>query len=134
MIYLDTSALVKLVRVENESAALINWIDDRPDEQLVASTLVEIELPRALRRHQEAALGSVAPILRKLYRIEMSATVRATAAAYQEPALRSLDAIHLATAEFLIASGAALTAFITYNRRLETTAKILGMAVVAPAP
>jgi predicted nucleic acid-binding protein len=47
--------------------------------------------------------------------------------------LRSLDAIHVATAEMLVASGKALTAFVTYDRRLADTARNLQLPVEAPA-
>lgn len=133
MIYLDTAALVKLVRVEAESAALVAWLADRPDHSLVCSTLVEVELPRALRRSQPAALGSVAGVLARLHRVEINAAVRATAGAYLDPLLRSLDAIHLATAEFLLSSGEVEGAFVTYDKRLAEAASKAGLSVAAPA-
>ncbi|MFY1672531.1 hypothetical protein ACN27G_21605 [Plantactinospora sp. WMMB334] len=59
--------------------------------------------------------------------------IRATAAAFAEPTLRSLDAIHLATAQVLTnESGAALTAFVTYDRRLLECAKEAGLPVASP--
>ena len=133
MIYLDTAALVKLVRVEAESVALVAWLAARSGEPLICSTLVEEELPRALRRSQPAALGSVAAVLARLHRVEMNAAVRATAGAYLDPSLRSLDAIHLATAEFLISSGEVDCAFVTYDKRLAEAAVRAGLTVEAPA-
>ena len=133
MIYLDTAALVKLIRVEAESAALVGWLNGHPDQSLVASTLVEVEIPRALRRSQPGALGAVAGVLARLYRIEINAAVRATAGAYVEPELRSLDAIHLATAELLVASGQPLQAFVTYDKRLAGAASSAGLPVHAPS-
>lgn len=132
MIYLDTAALVKLVRVEAESAALVEWLNARQDQSLVASALVEVEVPRALRRSQPGVLGAVAGVLARLYRIEMNAAVRATAGAYADPTLRSLDAIHLATAEFMVASGKPLQAFVTYDKRLAASAGESNLPVVAP--
>ena len=132
MIYLDTAALVKLVRVEAESQALVDWINGHAAEPLVASTLVEVELPRVLRRSQPGVLGSVAGVLSRLHRVEINAAVRATAAAYTEPMLRTLDAIHLATAELLVASGKSLTAFVTYDKRLADAAARVGLPVAAP--
>lgn len=133
MIYLDTAALVKLVRVEAESQALVDWLDKQTAQPLVASVLVEIELPRALRRSQPGILGGVAAVLSRLHRVEITAAVRATAAAYPEPTLRSLDAIHLATAEWLVASGSSLTAFVTYDKRLAEAAARASLPVVAPS-
>lgn len=133
MIYLDTAALVKLIRVEAESAALVTWLNDRQVEPLVASALVEVEVPRALRRSQPGVLGAVAGVLARLHRVEINAAVRATAGAYAEPALRSLDAIHLATAELLVASGKPLRAFVTYDKRLAAAAGVTGLPVATPS-
>ena len=133
MIYLDTAALVKLVRQEPESPALVEWLNGRAAEPLVASALVEVELPRALRRSQPGVLGAVAGVLARLHRMEINAAVRATAGAYAEPTLRSLDAIHLATAELLLASGVSVSAFVTYDLRLGAAARAVGLPVAAPA-
>jgi uncharacterized protein len=133
VIYLDAAALVKLVRVEAETAALVAWLNARTDRPLVASALVEVEVPRALRRSQPGVLGSVASLIGRLYRIEINAAVRATAGAYVEPALRWLDAIHLATAEYLVASGQSIEAFVTYDKRLAEVVGRAGLPVVAPA-
>ena len=132
MIYLDSAALVKLVREEAETPALVAWLNAQPDQRLVASVLVEIEVTRALRRSQPGVLGAVAPTLARIDRIEMGAAIRATAAAYVDPNLRSLDAIHLATAEELVASGKAVSAFVTYDVRLGAAARVAAFTVVAP--
>jgi predicted nucleic acid-binding protein len=132
VIYLDTSALVKLVRVERESTELADWLDERTELRWITSTLAEVELPRALiRAGQLAALAAVPAVLARLDRFEMDSVVRATAAAFQDPSLRSLDAIHLATAD-VAASVATLAAFVTYNRRLSDAARVLNMPTVAP--
>lgn len=133
MIYLDTAALVKLIRVEAESAALVEWLNARQSEPFVASALVEVEVPRALRRGQPGVLAEVAGVLARLHRVEINAAIRATAGAYVDPMLRSLDAIHLATAEILVASGKTLTAFVTYDKRLAEAVGHAGLPVVAPA-
>jgi hypothetical protein len=60
-------------------------------------------------------------------------TIRATAAAFTEPTLRSLDPIHLATAQVLTnESGAVLLAFVTYDRRLLHSAKAAGLPTASP--
>ena len=132
MIYLDTAALVKLVRVEAESPALVAWLNTRRTEPLIASALVEIELPRALRRSEPGVLGGVAAVIARLHRIDIDAAVRATAGAYPDPTLRSLDAIHLATAELMVAGGHALSAFVTYDKRLAEAAQQARLPVTAP--
>ncbi len=132
MIYLDSAALVKLVREEEETGALVDWLNERPAQRLVASVLVEVEVPRALRRSQPGVLGGVAATLARIDRIEIDAAIRATAAAYVDPQLRTLDAIHLATADELVAAGKAISAFVTYDTRLAEAARVAGLTVLAP--
>jgi predicted nucleic acid-binding protein len=132
VIYLDSAALVKLVREEEETRALVTWLNERAGERLVASVLVDVEVPRALRRSQPGVLGAVAATLARIDRIEFDAAVRATAAAYVDPQLRSLDAIHLATADQLVASGKTVSAFVTYDRRLAVAASASSFPVVSP--
>lgn len=132
MIYLDAAAIVKMIREEDETPGLIAWLNDHPTEGLVASNLVEVEVPRALRRNQPEVLGAVASTLSRVNRVDIDAVVRATAAACIDAQLRSLDAIHLATADNLVASGKTMTAFVTYDRRLAAAAAEAGHTVVAP--
>ena len=132
MIYLDTAAAVKLVREESETAALVEWLNNAADQSLVSSALIEVELPRALRRSSPDVLGAAAGVLARLHRVDINAAVRATAAAYADPLLRSLDAIHLATADVLVASDKKITAFVTYDKRLAASAVALGLPMTAP--
>lgn len=132
MIYLDSCAIVKLIVEEDETPDLVRWIRDHSGELLVTSKLAEVEVPRALRRGAAGVVGAVTSTLARLDRMEIDDPVRATAAAYLDPSLRSLDAIHLASAENLVASGHALTAFVTYDKRLATAAMNIGLTVVAP--
>jgi uncharacterized protein len=130
MIYLDTAALVKLVRREPASDQLADWLDGQVDRLLVSSALAEVELPRALRRSEPALLTSAPAVLSRIGVCDVDETVRATAAGYQDPSIRSLDAIHLATADAIL--GDDLTAFVSYDRRLLATAKAIGLPVVSP--
>lgn len=132
MIYLDTSALVKLVRQEPESDVLADWLDERTEIRWIASTLAEVELPRAIiRTGQLEDLASVPAVLARLDLFEIDDVVRDTAAAFQNHDLRSLDAIHLATA-CVAASVSTLTALVTYDARLAEAAESLGIATAAP--
>lgn len=130
MIYLDTAALMKLVRREPESDALVDWLHGRADALLVTSTLAEVELPCALRRVEPALLSEVPALLQRLARHEIDQTVRSTAAGYTTVALRSLDAIHLATAQVVLGRG--LAAFVTYDRRLLAAAQEMSLPVASP--
>lgn len=132
MIYLDTSALVKLIQHEQESEALADWLDDRSELRWITSVLTEVELPRALiRAGQFDGIAAVPALLGRLDRFEIDQVVRDTAAAYQEPLLRSLDALHLATAS-IASSVATLTAVVTYDTRLAEFADTLGLTIAAP--
>jgi predicted nucleic acid-binding protein len=130
MIYLDTAAVVKLVRREDASDALVDWLNEQVDRTFVSSSLVEVELPRALRRHEPALLTAAPAVLAQISVYDVDETVRATAAAYEDPLIRSLDAIHLATADAVL--GDDLTAFVSYDRRLLATAEKLGLPTASP--
>ncbi|KKK07131.1 PIN domain-containing protein [Micromonospora sp. HK10] len=133
MIYLDSAAVIKMLRREEETPDLIAWLNDHGGVPLVSSVLVEVEVPRALRRAAPQALVGVPAVLGRLYRVEIDAGVRAAAGAYAEPLLRSLHAIHLATAETLARqAGGDFVAFVTYDRRLLEAAKAAGLAVASP--
>ncbi|TDD29130.1 PIN domain-containing protein [Kribbella turkmenica] len=132
MIYLDSAAIVKLIRREKESQALHEWLTAQEDKILVASALVLTEVPRALRRTDPGRLSAVPTVLAKLNRVPMDDTVLATAAAYEDPMLRTLDAIHLASAETLVLEGLSLTALVTYDKRLLSAAADTGFATAAP--
>ncbi|WP_431886766.1 type II toxin-antitoxin system VapC family toxin [Micromonospora wenchangensis] len=133
MIYLDSTAVIKLVRQEECSTDLVAWLNAHDDVPLVSSALVEVEAPRALRRSAPQALIGVPAAVGRVFRLEIESTIRATAAAFAEPTLRSLDAIHLATAHVLTnEAGTALTAFVTYDRRLLECAKEAGLPTASP--
>jgi len=130
MLYLDTSALMKLIRREPESDSLADWLDAQTPAPWVSSTLIEVELPRALRRIEPSLLADVPAIVARVARYEVDEVVRATAAAYPNTALRSLDAIHLATADAVF--GTQLTAFVAYDEQLLTVAAAAGLPTAAP--
>jgi len=130
MIYFDTAALVKLIRREAESDALADWLDSQPGATLVTSTLAEVELSRALRRTEPELLSAVPAVLQRIARYEIDELVRDTAAGYADPYLRSLDAIHLATAHAVF--GAQLSAFVTYDQRLLEAAAALRLPIRSP--
>ncbi len=127
--YLDSSALVKLAHRESHSTALVDWLNHQADLIMTSSALAEIELARALYRHDPAALPHVPGVMARLFRIEISPTIRAIAGAYTLPFLRTLDAIHLATAEY----AAGVDVFVAYDARLLEFASAQGFTVVAPA-
>ncbi len=127
--YLDTSAAVKLVVREAESAALGRWLRGRP--QRVASALLRVELLRAARRSSAPAAGAVARrLLARIILVGVDSAVLDRAAGLDPAHLRTLDAIHLSTA---LGLGADLGAIVTYDRRMADAAAFLGLPVAAPS-
>jgi predicted nucleic acid-binding protein len=124
--YLDSSALVKLVVVEPESAALREAI--KPwSGALATSAIAHVEVPRAV--FAAGASGNrVVLILASVATVPRDSVI-AAARSLQPPASRSLDAIHIASATSL---GADLGVLITYDTRLQHAAAALGIAVLAP--
>lgn len=129
MIYLDTSALAKLVVEETESAALARWLDDRRDEVLVTSVVTKVELVRAASCHSPAGRSAALMLMAELALTPIDTSVIDTAWSLDTPALRSLDAIHLASALSLNTAG--LT-FVAYDQRLVAAAASAGLTVEAP--
>lgn len=134
LLYADASALVKLIRNEAESSALRAYVEGA---DLISSELVLAEIPRAVRR--AAALDPDLPLdllldrtgelvdavaLRPLDRASLAA-----AGALTEPALRALDAIHVATAVDLHP----IDAFVTYDERQAAAARLAGLRTMAPS-
>ncbi|MGH3545196.1 MAG: type II toxin-antitoxin system VapC family toxin [Mycobacteriales bacterium] len=128
MNYLDSSAIVKLARSETETVALRAWLAKHP-QPLVTSSLARTETARALTRSEPTALGKLAAVLATFHQKPVTDVILDAAAALSEPHIRSLDAIHLVTAE---AFGATLGTFIAYDRRLAAIAQQHGFLVESP--
>jgi len=126
--YIDTSALVKLVVAEPETQALEQHLAQRAG--LVCSALGATELMRACRRAlSKKQLSRVEEVLDAVVLVNITPAILAAAAELSPRELRTLDAIHLATA--LSIDEAALDV-ITYDARLSQAAKAHGFNVVAP--
>lgn len=133
MIYLDTSGAVKLVRPEAHSDDLSRWFSQRLGTPVLSSVLIEVELMRATRRSAPEWTARAGDLLRAIGVVTVSPSVIARAAAYTDPDLCSLDAIHLATAEHVVsATHETLTAFVAYDERLLAAARQVGLPVAAP--
>lgn len=129
MVYLDSSAIVKLVVPEPESQALRRYLAVRGER--VASALVRVEVVRALRRAHGAEQGTLRhaeQVLERIAPVALDEPVLRAAGALEPKQLRSLDAIHLATA--LSLDG--LEAVITYDKRLQDATAAAGLKVAAP--
>ena len=135
LLYLDASALVKLVRDEPESDALDRYLDGA---DIISSEIAIVELMRAARRAplvdprldgELLAQGS-AELLESVALLPVEHDVLLRAAGLEEPFLRALDAIHIASALVLDE----LDAFVSYDERQSAAARIAGLRTTAPAP
>jgi predicted nucleic acid-binding protein len=129
VIYLDSSALLKLVRAETHSAELTSWLADRPEAPLVSSALAQVEVLRACWRIDERLVDRGRAVLAALDLVPLDAQVLDAAAELPAPALRSLDALHLASA---LALDPDLETFVAYDDRLAAAARGAGLMVGQP--
>ena len=129
MIYIDTSALVKLLFEEPESLALTEWLTSRADVPKISSDLSTVELLRTCQRVDDRALDDARRLLSGIDLLPIDHAVVEQAAAISPRELRSLDAIHLASA---ISLRADLTDFVAYDSRLCSAATAAGLLVVTP--
>lgn len=125
--YLDASAIVKLAVREPESLALRRYLRRR--RPLVSSALSRTEVLRALLPSGNEAIARGRSVLQRLDLVRVNDRVLNAGAVLRPPELRSLDAIHLATAQQL---GQELTALVTYDERMARAAKQLRYRVVQP--
>jgi uncharacterized protein len=126
--YVDASAFVKLIVRERESEAMWLAVEARP---LVSSTLLEVEVVRAVRKRQPEDETTVRELLHDLELMEIGAEIRRTAGTLADAHLRSLEAIHLATA---LSLGDHVGPFLTYDDRLIAAARAQGLTVSVPGP
>ena len=131
LLYLDSSALVKLVLAEAESGALLKSLGAWPDR--VSSELARVEVVRATRR---VSAGSdikerAEQVLASLHLLKIDSDILEWAARLGPPTLRSLDAIHLASA---LSLGDDLGAMAVYDSGLAAAAVAVGIKVLSPGP
>jgi len=133
LLYVDSSALVKLVAEEPESRALRAFV---AGADLVSCELALTEVPRAVRRALvrelepplAVALERTGELLDSLGLLPLERALLEAAGAIEEPALRALDAIHVAAAAAL----APLDAFVSYDERQSAAARLAGLRTIAP--
>lgn len=126
-IYLDSSAIVKLAVREPESLALRRYLRRR--RPLVSSALARTEVLRALLSAGDEAVTRGHAVLQRIDLVRVNDRILNAAGVLRPSELRSLDAIHLATAQEL---GDDLRAIVTYDDRMVAAAKHLGYRIVQP--
>jgi uncharacterized protein len=129
VIYLDSSALLKFVRQEPGTAALGRWSTEHAESPRVSSALARVEVLRACRRLDERLVPRGLAVLAQLELVPVDAGILETAASLPGRSLRSLDAIHLASALSLDPD---LQTFVTYDDRLIAAAGEAGLEVAHP--
>ena len=129
MFYVDSSALVKLVVVEDETPALVHYLQRQPRVPVVTSALARVELARAARRTSTEHAAAVARVLSSVDQIPLNTALLDEAGRVGPAVLRSLDAIHLASAQRLATD---LIAFVGYDRRLLDAAAAGGLPTATP--
>lgn len=126
--YLDTSAVVKLLMREPETAALRRRL--RSWRKRSSAALLRVELLRAVKRAGlPRLLAEARRQLRGISLIRLDDDLLERAAELEPPSVRSLDAIHIAAA---LSLGPDLAAIITYDERMSQAAAAIGLPVVAP--
>jgi predicted nucleic acid-binding protein len=126
-IYLDSAAIVKLVHAENETHALREWLDERIDSPWTSSALLEVEAFRALARYAPEAASRLPPVLDLMNLVDVDTGIRILAQTVRPATVRSLDAIHLATALRVRPAS-----FVTYDKHLADAARDTGLSVEMP--
>ena len=126
--YLDSSAIVKLVASELETTALLTFLANR--HPLISSALATTEVHRAVLPLGDRFLRQAADVLAHIELVRVSNEVLEGAGRLKPTSLRSLDAIHLATAALF---GITLSGIITYDGRMRDAAQSFGWSVHAPA-
>jgi predicted nucleic acid-binding protein len=129
VVYIDTSALVKLLVPERESRALQQWLV-ADGSSLVSSALTRVELMRAVRRSGRSSPEQVSALLRTVSLLGLSDLVLDRAGRLDPVELRSLDAIHVATALDL---GSEIDTLLTYDARLISFCSGFGLVVASPS-
>jgi uncharacterized protein len=125
--YLDSSAIVKLVVAEPESTALRRYLLRR--RPLVSSALARTEVTRALMPSGSEAVSRGHEVLRRIQLLRLNDRVLSEAGRMEPTELRSLDAIHLASARQL---GPSVKQIVSYDERMAAAAETAGWSVTSP--
>jgi len=128
IVYLDSSAIVKTVIVERESAALRRFLRRHPLR--VSCALARTEVGGAVRHLGPKATPRARQVVQRIDLVRLDDALLDAASALDAAVLRSLDAIHLAAA---LTVAAQLEAIVTYDARMAESAALLGLPVAVPA-
>lgn len=127
-LYLDSSAFIKVAVEEPESTALRLFLSERQSRR-TSSTLLRAEALRAVRHLGSGAMATVREGLRRVDLIGIDDRILDAAGMLEPRILRTLDAIHLATA---LSLGDDLAEIVTYDERMTEAARLLGLPTISP--
>jgi uncharacterized protein len=125
--YLDSSAIVKLVVEEPETKALWRALADWSER--ATSRLARVEVARALASHGDGAVEAGRAAIDALVLVPLDDVVLDGAATLGPPTIRSLDALHVASA---LSLGDDLGVLVTYDERMRAAAEAVGVEAIAP--
>ncbi|MEP6814047.1 MAG: type II toxin-antitoxin system VapC family toxin [Marmoricola sp.] len=128
MIYADTSALAKLLVAEPESEALRAWLAARPDEPFATNVVGVVELHRFAAMVGPEVDHAATMFLASVDKLPLTPTTVALAAEISPPEVRTLDALHIASAAELTE----LTHLVSYDHRMLEAAAAYGLPVASP--
>jgi predicted nucleic acid-binding protein len=128
LVYLDSSAFIKLVVEETETQALVGYLQRW--SLAVSATLLRTEALRAAMRHSPRLVRDTRLALREMAFIDLSRDLMDQAGTLAPSGLRSLDAVHLATA---LSLGDDLDELVTYDARMAAAASVAGLQVSSPS-
>jgi predicted nucleic acid-binding protein len=127
-LYFDTSALAKLIISEKESSALRDWLATRAGTPIVTNTVGVVEIQRLSARTRPVTSGAAVTLLGRIGHLDLTPAAIALAAQLPPPEVRTLDALHLASAAGLHD----LEALVSYDQRLLDAAVGYGLPVAQP--
>lgn len=127
--YADTSAVIKLLVEESHSKAFAAFYDAHADAEWVSSALLRVEVTRTVTRAMPALLPDARDLLLAFSVVAIDDDIVEGAMNEPDRGLRSLDAIHLATARLLSED---LDAIVSYDDRLLKAATEAGLPIASP--
>jgi predicted nucleic acid-binding protein len=129
LLYCDSSALVKLVVNEPESDALESWLATQPEPALISSVVARTEVIRAIGRSDPSAVTPAQELLEAVSVVELDAALADEAAGLQPALMRTIDALHVASA---LRISEALGVLVSYDDRMLAAAREHGLTAASP--